>query len=143
MGVVDNNAVGVHSRNFGTEELNFGDDLFLDIEAEGENGGKLLEDIARVGLVSTLNGCIDKVVELVVLNAPVVGVVGCAENGVGEVGANLFGDGFHCPFSRSDDGLIDHIDAVSFILGIGARGDGRKHWELGGGLRFCDGACFV
>jgi len=39
--------------------------------------------------------------------------------------------------------LIDHVDAVSFVLGVGARGDGGEHCELGGGLCFCDGARFV
>ena len=125
LGVVDDDAVGVHSCDFGSEELDVLDDLLLEVKSEGENGGKLLEDITRVGTVGALNGSIDKVVELVVVDAPVVGAVGREKNGVGDVRADLFGDGFRCAFLCSNDGLIDHVDAVSFILGVGAGGDGR------------------
>ena len=91
----------------------------------------------------TLDGCGDKFVELVVVDAPVVRSVGGAEDSVGDVGADLVGDGFRCAFFCANDGLIDHVDAVSFVLGVGTGGDGRAYHELGGGLRICDGARFV
>ena len=134
LGVINNDAVGVHVSDFGTEELDVGNDFLLEVEAEGKNGCELLKDIARVGPVCTLDGCVDKVVELIVIDAPVVGSVGVAKDSVGDVKDNFVGDGFRCPFFSSDDRLIDHVDAVSFVLGIGARGDGGEHWKLGCGV---------
>ena len=48
----------------------------------------MLEDIACVGTVSALDGGVDEVVELVVVDAPVVRAVGRAKNSVGDVGAD-------------------------------------------------------
>ena len=129
--VVDGNAVGVHAGDFGTEKFDVGDYLFLEVELEGEDGSKLLMDVARVGTVSSLDRCSDKVVEHVVIDAAVVSAVSGAEDCIGDIGANFVGDGLGGSLFSSDDGLIDLVDAVCFVLCISTSGDGREHRNLG------------
>ena len=129
--VINHDAIGMNVGNFGVEEFDVGDDLFLEVELEGEDGSELLEDVASVGMVSALDGCSDKFVELVVVNAPVVGALGSAEDYISDVGADFVGDGLSGPFYSSGDGLIDLVDAVGFILCVSVSGDGWEHRELG------------
>lgn len=112
-------------------EIDVGDDLFLEVESEGEDGSKLLMSIARVGTVCALDGCSDEFLELVVVDAPVVRTVGSAEVCIGDVEANLVSNSLGGHFFSANDCLIYLVDAVGFVLCIGASGDGRELGELG------------
>ncbi len=104
----------------------------MEVESEGEDGSELLEDFARVGPVCTLDGRRDEFVELLVIDALVVGTVGSAEDCIGDVRANFVGDCLGGTLLCADDRLVDLVDAVGFVLCVSARGDGWEHGELGG-----------
>ena len=129
MGVVDDDAIGVHACNFGSEEFNVGDDLFLEVKT----------DVACVGTVGSLDGGGDEFMELVVINAPVVGSVGAAEDCVGDVRAHFVGDGFSGAFFCTDNPLVDLVDAVSFVLCISMSDESQEHGVLRGPCCICDG----
>ena len=81
--------------------------------------------------------CSDELEEFIVVNAFEVGVVGRAEDSVGDVAAGLKDDGFGGSFFGPDDSLICLVGAVSLILCIGMSGDGWQHSD--GGRAGCPG----
>jgi len=65
------------------------------------------------------------------------------EDCVGNVGADFVGDDNGGPLFHANDGLVDLVDAVGFILCVGASGDGWEHGELVDGLDICNGFHFI
>ena len=71
-------AVRMHSRDFGADELLVGDGLLLEVESEGEDGYELVEDVAGIWAVSALDGSSDELMKFVVVNGFIVHAVGGA-----------------------------------------------------------------
>jgi hypothetical protein len=104
----------------------------LKVKFEGKYGSEKSKDVGRVGLIGSLNGGVNELVEFVVVNAFEVGVVGRAEDSVGDVAVDLKDDGFGGSFFGPNDGLICLVGGVSLVLCIGTSGDG---WQCGDGGR--------
>ena len=78
----------------------------------------------------------EHVFELVVVDAPKVRAIGVLEDRVGDFGADFRGDHLGGAFFHANNGLMDEIQSVGFVLGIGACGDGRRNSDsarAGGG----------
>jgi len=104
---------------------------FLEVKTEGEDGSKLFQNVARVGTVSALDGCSDELMEFIVIDAAEVRAIGGAEDCIGDVRADFFGDGLGGSLLDPNDGLVDLVDLVGFVLCVSASGDGGEHMELG------------
>ena len=125
--------------NLGPEKLNVRIYFALKVEFKGKYGGAKTNDIGCNGSISSLNGCMDKLVELVGVNAFQIRVVGCMEDSIGDVTAHLEDNGFAGSFFCPDDSLICLVCVVSLVLCIGKCGDGRQCSEGGraSGLGCC------
>ena len=96
----------------------------MEVELEGKYGGEEPKDVDCVRSVGSWNGCIDELVEFVVVDAFEVGVVSGAEDGVSDNAADLQDDGFGGSFFGPDDGLVRLVGAVCLVLCIRTSGDG-------------------
>ena len=143
LGVIDGDAVGSHSTCFGAKELHVGGDFLAEVKFELDDMEELGEDVAGVWAVGALDDGGKDFFEEPVVDATEVGAVGGFEDCVGDVRSNFGGDGVGGALFGPDDGLVDEVDLVGFVLGVGAGGDGREYRELCGGLRICDGARVV
>ena len=83
---------------------------------EIDNGGKLETNVVERRSCGALDDGVDKLVELVFVNALDVGAVTCVEDVVGDGDADLFDDGIGGAHFSTDDGLAD---LVGCFVGIG------------------------
>ena len=115
----------------------------MEVKTEREDGSKLVEHVTFVGMVNIFDGSGNKFMELVVIDAPVVGSVGSAEDCVGDVRAYFVGDDFGDAFSCANNRLVDLVDVVSFVLCISLSDDSQEHVVLQGGCCICTVLCII
>ena len=126
--------------NLGPEKLNVRIYFALKVEFKGKYGGAKTNDVGCNGSISSLNGCVDKLVELVVIDAFQISVVGCMRTAsVMSLPVNLEENGFGGSFFCPNDGLTHLAGAVSLVLCVHMCRDERQCSDSGraGGLGCC------
>ena len=127
LGVIDGDAVGSHSTCFGAKEFHVGGDFFAEVKFELDDMEELGEDVAGVWAIGALDDGGKDFFEEPVVDASKVGAVGSFEDCVGDVRTDFGGDGFGGALFGPDDGLVDEVDSVGFVLCVGAAVDGGRH----------------